>query len=70
MAVFTVNACTPFVYGNNSNGAKTNIDLNNNGGLDNHLNVGDNFTEDAANDGVDFATRNDFGDENNCGACF
>ncbi|OCG65882.1 hypothetical protein A9G39_07845 [Gilliamella sp. Imp1-6] len=81
MVVFTVNASVPCVYDNN-NGAKNNADLdnneglNNNGGLDcnsgfnNHLDIGDNFAEDFADDGVDFATRNDFDDENNCGALF
>ena len=79
MVVFTVNASVPCVYDNNNNGAKNNADfdnngdLNSNGGLDcnggfnNHLDIGDNFAEDFADDGVDFATRNDFDDENNCG---
>ena len=68
--VCAVNACIPCVYDNNNNGAKNSANLNNNGGLDcnggfnNHLDIGDNF----ADDGVDFATRNDFDDENNCGA--
>ncbi|OCG34073.1 hypothetical protein [Gilliamella sp. Gris1-4] len=64
--VCAVNACTPCVYDNNNNGAKNNADLDNNGGLDNLLDIGGKDPD----DGVDFATQNDFDDENNCGALF
>ncbi|WP_218056464.1 hypothetical protein [Gilliamella sp. Gris1-4] len=46
----------------------SNAGLDNNGGFNNHLDIDDNFAEDFADDGVDSATRNDFDDENNCGA--
>ncbi|WP_141671376.1 hypothetical protein [Gilliamella sp. Gris1-4] len=64
MVVFTVNACIPCVYDNNNNGAKNNADFDNNSGLDNLLDIGGKDPD----DGVNFATRNDFDDENNCGA--
>ena len=64
--VCAVSACTSCVYDNNNNGAKNNADFDNNGGLDNLLDIGGKDPD----DGVDFATRNDFDDENNCGALF
>ncbi|WP_141671324.1 hypothetical protein [Gilliamella sp. Gris1-4] len=79
--VCTVNACIPCVYDNNNNGAKNSADFDNNEGLNNNRSLNSNCGLDTnggfnnhldidgkdPDDGIDFAMRNDFDDENNCG---